>query len=87
MRVASEYLRVTTEIMQNLDQITLPFVTFHSDGDDMVDPEGSRQLVAKASSKIKRYENCPGSWHILIQEPGNDVTLQKTIDFLNEVNP
>ena len=86
MRVASEYLRVTTEIMNNLDKITLPFVTFHSEGDTMVDPEGSRKLVAQASSKVKRYENCPGSWHILIQEPGQEVTLQKTIDFLNEVN-
>jgi alpha-beta hydrolase superfamily lysophospholipase len=86
VRVAAEYLRVTTEIMDNLEKITLPFVTFHADGDNMVDPEGSRQLVAKASSKIKRYENCPNSWHILIHEPGNEITLQKTIDFLNEVN-
>ena len=86
VRVASEYLRVTNNIMQNLDKITIPFVTFHADGDTMVDPEGSRQLVAKASSKIKRYENCPNSWHILINEPGNEVSLQKTIAFLEEIN-
>mmetsp|Transcript_11815 Transcript_11815/g.29905 ORF Transcript_11815/g.29905 Transcript_11815/m.29905 type:complete len:368 (+) Transcript_11815:78-1181(+) len=86
VRVASEYLRVTTHIMENLEKITLPFVTFHSDGDTMVDPDGSRRLVQESSSKIKSYENCPGSWHILIHEEGNEVTLQKTIDFLNKVN-
>ncbi len=86
VRVASEYLRVTTHILQNLGKITLPFVTFHSDGDTMVDPDGSRKLVAEASSKIKSYENCPGSWHILIHEKGNEKTLEKTINFLKKVN-
>ena len=53
----------------------------------MVDPEGSRRLVAEASSEIKVHEDCPGSWHILINEPGNEKTLEKTIAFLNRVNP
>ena len=86
VRVANEYLKVTTLIMSNLDKITTPFVTFHSDGDTMVDPDGSRKLVAQASSSIKSYENCPGSWHILIHEKGNEKTLEKTIAFLNRIN-
>ena len=86
VRLASEYLRVTSYIMRNLKRITLPFVTFHSDGDTMVDPDGSRKLCDQASSEIKEYENCPGSWHILIHEPGNERTLEKTISFLDRVN-
>ena len=70
MRLASEYLRATSYIMQNLKRITLPFVTFHSDGDTMTDPDGSRALYDQASSEIKEYENCPGSWHILITSQG-----------------
>ena len=87
VRLASEYLKVTEHIMTNLKRITLPVATFHSEGDTMVDPEGSRRLVAEASSEIKVHEDCPGSWHILINEPGNEKTLEKTIAFLNRVNP
>ena len=86
VRLASEYLKVTEYIMANLKRITLPVATFHSEGDTMVDPEGSRRLVAEASSEIKVHEDCPGSWHILINEPGNEKTLEKTIAFLNRVN-
>ena len=86
MRLAAEYLRVTEHIMKNLKSITLPFVTFHSEGDTMVDPDGSRRLVAEASSEIKVHEDCPGSWHILINEPGNEKTLEKTLEFLERVN-
>ncbi|UPR03858.1 alpha/beta-hydrolase [Chloropicon primus] len=86
VRLAAEYLRVTEHIMKNLKSITLPFVTFHSEGDTMVDPDGSRRLVAEASSEIKVHEDCPGSWHVLIHEPGNEKTLEKTIKFLERVN-
>ena len=87
VRVASEYLRVTEHIMGNMKNITLPFVTFHSEGDTMVDPESSHELVKRASSDIKIHEDCPGSWHILINEPGNEKTLEKTIAFLDRINP
>ena len=86
MRLASEYLRVTEHIMENLKKVTLPFVTFHSEGDTMVDPESSHELVKRASSDIKVHEDCPGSWHVLIHEPGNEKTLEKTIAFLNRIN-
>ncbi len=77
---------VSTNLLFFFTPYRLPFVTFHSDADTMTDPDGSRKLVAQATSSIKSYENCPGSWHILINEPGNEKTLEKTIAFLNRIN-
>lgn len=69
---AAGYIRATEWLMANLQQLSLPFITFHSEHDTMTDPHGSQQLVARAGSADKQLRQVNDMWHIITKEKGNE---------------
>ena len=45
------------------EQVTLPFFVLHGEADTVTDPEVSRALFERASSKDKTIKLYPGMWH------------------------
>ena len=47
----------------SFEQVTLPFFVLHGEADTVTDPEISRALYERASSKDKTIKLYPGMWH------------------------
>mmetsp|Transcript_36433 Transcript_36433/g.86536 ORF Transcript_36433/g.86536 Transcript_36433/m.86536 type:complete len:322 (-) Transcript_36433:283-1248(-) len=78
VRVAVEYLRVTSKLMSELSQMKFDFIVFHSKQDTMTDPDGSRALYEKSKATSKTMTSVDSMWHFLTHEDGNE-DVQKSI--------
>jgi len=57
-------------------QITMPFFVLHGEADTVTDPEVSKALYEKASTRDKTLKLYPGMWHALTSgEPDCNVDL------------
>lgn len=84
VRNADEYLRVTAQVMTQLNRVDWPFLVFHSEVDTMCDPDGSKLLYTTSTSKDKTLRLVNSMWHVLVKEPGNDTVCRDIIDWLLE---
>ncbi|KAM0853835.1 hypothetical protein ACQ4PT_050816 [Festuca glaucescens] len=69
LQTGNELLAVSLDIEKNLEEVTLPFLVLRGEDDVVVDPEGSRLLHERASSRDKTLKMYPGMWHMLMAEP------------------
>lgn len=68
-------------------QVTLPFFVLHGEADIVTDPEVSRALYEKASSRDKTIKLYPGMWHGLTSgEPDENIEIvfSDIIDWLDK---
>jgi acylglycerol lipase len=65
-----------------LRAVTAPLLVFHSEGDTMTDPDGSKALVAAAKADDKQLRLVNGFWHILTKEEGNGALLAEAIAWM-----
>ena len=56
-------LRTSMNLEDSLHEITLPFIVLHGEADILTDPEISKALFEKASSRDKTIKLYPGMWH------------------------
>ncbi|KAL9261521.1 Caffeoylshikimate esterase-like protein [Drosera capensis] len=57
-------------------RVTLPFYVLHGEADTVTDPEVSKALYEKASSKDKTIKLYPGMWHALTAgEPDENIEM------------
>ncbi|XP_022743908.1 caffeoylshikimate esterase-like [Durio zibethinus] len=76
LKTASELLRVSLDIEQTLNEVTLPFIVLHGEDDKVTDPQVSKQLFNAASSKDKTLKLYPGMWHgLLYGEPLENINI------------
>lgn len=69
-------LRTSMNLEDSLHEITLPFIVLHGEADILTDPEISKALFEKASSRDKTIKLYPGMWHGLTSgEPDANVDL------------
>ncbi|KAM0853836.1 hypothetical protein ACQ4PT_050817 [Festuca glaucescens] len=73
LQTGNELLAVSLDIEKNLEDVTLPFLVLHGEDDVVADPEGSRLLHERASSRDKTLKLYHGMWHVLMAEPPADV--------------
>ncbi|KAK8928972.1 hypothetical protein KSP39_PZI017360 [Platanthera zijinensis] len=74
LKTALELLRTSIQIEHSLSQVTLPFYVLHGEADTVTDPEVSRALYERASSKDKTMKLYPGMWHALTTgEPDGNI--------------
>ncbi|KAB2063625.1 hypothetical protein ERO13_A10G210500v2 [Gossypium hirsutum] len=66
MRTACELLRVSYDIEQRLNEVTLPFIVLHGEDDKVTDQQVSIELFKVASSTDKTIKLYPGMWHALL---------------------
>ncbi|PIN04575.1 Lysophospholipase [Handroanthus impetiginosus] len=74
LKTALELLRTSMNLEDSLNEVTLSFFVLHGEADTVTDPEVSRALYDKASSKDKTIKLYPGMWHGLTSgEPDDNV--------------
>lgn len=76
-----EYLDACANTVKQMPQMTFPFLTFHSPGDDMVDVESSQMLYDRSKSNDKKFVKTSG-WHIISHEPGWEAVFEKVVDWV-----
>ncbi|KAK7337451.1 hypothetical protein VNO77_18027 [Canavalia gladiata] len=76
LKTALEMLRISISLEDNLYKVTLPFFVLHGEADTVTDPEVSRALYERASSKDKTIKLYPGMWHGLTSgEPDENIEI------------
>ncbi|KAK9281872.1 hypothetical protein L1049_004779 [Liquidambar formosana] len=96
LKTALEMLRTSMSLEDSLNEVTLPFFVLHGEADTVTDPEVSRALYERASSRDKTIKLYPGMWHALTSgEPDDNVKtvfadiiawLDKRMDDENDLN-
>ncbi|MHB8417315.1 MAG: alpha/beta hydrolase [Myxococcales bacterium] len=68
-RTAAELLRAFDRIEAHEEAVRVPLLDMHGTRDKLTNPEGSRELVARAASKDKTLKLYSGLYHDLLHEP------------------
>ena len=75
-RLAAEMLRAMARVTAEVGKISLPFITVQGGSDKLVDPDGTRMLYEKSSSKDKTIKIYDGLYHEVFNEPEREVVLK-----------
>jgi alpha-beta hydrolase superfamily lysophospholipase len=65
------------------EKFALPLLVIHGSEDALTDPEGSRQLVERASSGDKQLKVYDGLYHEVLNEPEKDEVLAEIAHWLD----
>ncbi|MCD7463012.1 hypothetical protein HAX54_049788 [Datura stramonium] len=87
LQTGYQLLRVSMDLEQRLEEVTLPFLIVHGEEDTVTDPSVSKLLYEKASSLDKSFKLYPGMWHSLSygEFPENrDIVFSDIVAWLNE---
>ncbi|WOL12955.1 caffeoylshikimate esterase-like [Canna indica] len=81
---AQELLRVCRELQGRFEEVTLPMLIVHGEGDVVCDPACVEELHRRASSKDKTLRLYPDMWHQIVGEPEENVeqVFDEIIDWL-----
>mmetsp|Transcript_17722 Transcript_17722/g.45394 ORF Transcript_17722/g.45394 Transcript_17722/m.45394 type:complete len:321 (+) Transcript_17722:167-1129(+) len=71
VRVAYEYLSITSRTLKSMPSMEFDFIVFHSEEDELCDPDGSKQLFAASKASNKMLSITSHFWHNLTEEEGN----------------
>jgi alpha-beta hydrolase superfamily lysophospholipase len=72
---ARELLRAINAIQEQMEAVKVPLLALHGGNDTVTDPDGSKELVQRASSKDKTLKIFPGLVHDLVHEPEKDKVM------------
>jgi alpha-beta hydrolase superfamily lysophospholipase len=86
VRAGAEFMRVYTDIAENVESITFPDVlVFVAEQDNIVSPSGIKDFVAKVSCKGKKeIYICANTRHEVLREVGREHVHDKTVDWISE---
>jgi len=82
VRTGAEILRALRRVRRRMEAVELPLLVFHGTGDMVTDPQGSRQLHARAGSADKTLRLYEGLYHDLLHEPERETVLDDLLDWL-----
>jgi len=94
--VAKSFIDITARFMSpgGFDNITVPFVTFHSIHDTLTDLEGTEALFENAKNVRngdKKFMRVGAGldvdhkmWHNLLREPGWELVLDASLKWMDE---
>ncbi|KAL5795618.1 hypothetical protein ACOSQ2_000438 [Xanthoceras sorbifolium] len=76
LKTALEMLRTSISLEESLNKVTVPFFVLHGEADTVTDPEVSKVLFERASSRDKTIKLYPGMWHGLTAgEPDDNIDI------------
>ncbi|KAJ8765942.1 hypothetical protein K2173_020458 [Erythroxylum novogranatense] len=87
LKTGYELLRVSIDLEQRLNEVSLPFLVLHGEDDKVTDKSVSKQLYTVASSSDKTIKMYPKMWHgLLYGEPQEniDIVFADVISWLEE---
>ncbi|XP_026386742.1 caffeoylshikimate esterase-like isoform X1 [Papaver somniferum] len=76
LRTALELLRTTDEIERRLEEVSLPILILHGEGDIVTDPSVSKALYEKAKSSDKKLHLIKNASHSLLEGEPDDSILE-----------
>lgn len=68
-RLAAEMLDAMTMVQDNAKRITLPLLIVHGSEDSLASPAGAREMFDKLTSTDKTFQDLPGLYHEVFNEP------------------
>jgi alpha-beta hydrolase superfamily lysophospholipase len=74
-RTAKELLGAIGRIEEKMDAVRVPLLVLHGAADTVTDPDGSKALVERASTKDKTLKLYPALVHDLVHEPEKEVVM------------
>jgi len=83
-RTGAELLRVTAEMQGKMQCVCVPLLVLHGTADAVTDPQGSRDLVARAASADKTLKIYDGCYHDLLNEPEKERIRGDLLAWLQE---
>lgn len=82
-RTGAEIIRNAQYLFSRLEAFDLPVLLLHGGGDRVTDPEGSRQLYARAKSSDKTLKIYPDLYHEIMREPERHQVFDDIADWLD----
>ncbi|XP_061986790.1 caffeoylshikimate esterase-like [Populus nigra] len=85
LNTGHELLRISLDLEQRLEEVSLPFLVLHGEEDKVTDKSVSEKLFSVASSSDKTIKLYPEMWHgLLYGEPveNRDIVFGDIIDWL-----
>jgi alpha-beta hydrolase superfamily lysophospholipase len=86
-RTGLEMVRASRFIMLHAADFDAPLLALHGDADEATDPDGSRELVARARSRDKRLRIYPGLYHDLVHEPEAPRVIADIVSWVDKRAP
>ena len=78
-RLAAEMLDAMTMVQDNATRITLPLLIVHGSEDSLASPAGAREMFGKLGSTDKTFQDLPGLYHEVFNEPERHEILDLVI--------
>ncbi|MCC6126526.1 MAG: lysophospholipase [Pirellulales bacterium] len=84
VRTGAEILRTVKLIRRRMEDVRVPLLVMHGTRDLVTDPNGSRQLYARASSADKTLRLYPGLYHEIFNEPEREQVIGDLIAWIEQ---
>jgi alpha-beta hydrolase superfamily lysophospholipase len=84
VRTGAEILRVVKSIRRRMESVEVPLLIMHGTRDVVTDPNGSRELHARASSTDKTLILYPGLYHEIFNEPERDRVVNDLVEWIEK---
>lgn len=75
LRTGAELIKAIKKLPRQMPAINLPILIMHGTADRLTDPEGSRMLYERVSSRDKTLKLYEGFYHEIFSEPGHKQVL------------
>jgi acylglycerol lipase len=82
-RTGAEILKAIDQIQAQMETVTLPTLIMHGTADRWTNPEGSKQLYARARSTDKTLKLYDGFYHEILSDPEKARVLDDVFQWLN----
>lgn len=81
-RTGAELIDATKRIQKGMEALTQPVLILHGTADRLTDPEGSKQLLARAGSTDKSLKLFEGWFHEIHNEPEREQVFMEITDWI-----
>jgi alpha-beta hydrolase superfamily lysophospholipase len=82
-RTGASIARAVAQFQSRMQEITDPLLIFHGTADRLTDPEGSRQLHARAGSRDKTLRVFEDGYHELYNDLEKEQFVREVVDWIN----
>jgi len=82
-RTAAQLLKAIEYLGQHLEDVSVPLLAMHGGADVITPPDGSRELVRRASSADKTLKIYDGLYHDLLHEPEKEQVMSDIAAWLD----
>jgi len=86
-RTAAELLRAIHRIREHMEEMGTPLLVMHGEADKVTPPQGSRDLVERASSKDKTLKIYPGAFHDLLHDSDKEQVTTDLVKWMSDHAP